>query len=125
TRSVIDHLSLTIPKNSSLGIVGTTGSGKSTLVDLILGLHAPTSGRILIDDTPLGPDNRRAWRGGIGYVPQEIFLIDDTVAANIAFGVTKDQIDFAAIERAARAAQIHDFIQTLPQRWDSVVGERG
>lgn len=124
-KTVIENLNLIIPKNSSLGIVGTTGCGKSTLVDLILGLHAPTSGRILIDDTPLGPGNRRAWRGGIGYVPQEIFLIDDTVAANIAFGVGEEQLDHAAIERAAKAAQIHDFIQTLPQRWDSVVGERG
>jgi ABC-type multidrug transport system fused ATPase/permease subunit len=125
-KPVIDQLSLTIPKNSSLGIVGTTGCGKSTLVDLILGLHVPSSGRILIDDTPLGPHNRRAWRGGIGYVPQEIFLIDDSVAANIAFGVPKDGIDPAALERAATAAQILDFIRNeLPRGFETVVGERG
>jgi ATP-binding cassette subfamily C protein len=125
-RPVIDRLSLTIPKNSSLGIVGTTGCGKSTLVDLILGLHIPSSGRILVDDTPLGPHNRRAWRGGIGYVPQDIFLIDDSVAANIAFGVPKDNIDPAALTRAAAAAQILDFIQNeLPRGFDTVVGERG
>ena len=123
---VIENLSLTIPKSSSLGIVGTTGCGKSTLVDLILGLHVPTSGRILIDGTPLGPANRRAWRGGIGYVPQEIFLIDDSVAANIAFGVHQDKIDPAALTRAAAASQILDFIEKeLPGRWDTVVGERG
>jgi ABC-type multidrug transport system fused ATPase/permease subunit len=123
---VIDHLSLRIPKNSSLGIIGTTGCGKSTLVDLILGLHVPTSGRILIDDTPLGPTNRRAWRGGIGYVPQEIFLIDDTVAANIAFGIPEEKIDPAALKRAAAAAQILDFVEReLPHGFDTIVGERG
>lgn len=125
-KPVIDNLNLVIPKNSSLGIVGTTGSGKSTLVDLILGLHIPTSGQILIDDTPLGPENRRAWRGGIGYVPQEIFLIDDTVAANIAFGVSKKAISRVQLRRAANAAQILDFIENeMPQKWDTVVGERG
>jgi ABC-type multidrug transport system fused ATPase/permease subunit len=123
---VIDRLSLTIPKNSSLGIVGTTGCGKSTLVDLILGLHTPSSGRILIDDVPLGPDNRRAWRGGIGYVPQDIFLIDDTVAANIAFGVPEEKVDQEALLRSARAAQILEFIQKeLPNGWQTIVGERG
>jgi ABC-type multidrug transport system fused ATPase/permease subunit len=125
-KPVISGLSLTIPKNSSLGIVGTTGCGKSTLVDLILGLHIPTSGRILIDDIPLGPVNRRAWRGGIGYVPQEIFLIDDSVAANIAFGVPTDEINPAALKRAAAAAQILDFIRKeLPNGFDTLVGERG
>ena len=125
-KPVIDRLSLTIPKNSSLGIVGTTGCGKSTVVDLILGLHVPSSGRILIDDTPLGPHNRRDWRGGIGYVPQEIFLIDDSVAANIAFGLPKETIDPAALERAAAAAQIIDFIRDeMPNGWDTLVGERG
>jgi ABC-type multidrug transport system fused ATPase/permease subunit len=125
-KPVINQLSLSIPKNSSLGIVGTTGCGKSTIVDLILGLHVPSSGRILIDDTPLGPNNRRAWRGGIGYVPQEIFLIDDSVAANIAFGVPQEKIDLVALERAAAAAQILAFIQhDLPHGWDTIVGERG
>ncbi len=124
-KPVIGNLSLTIPKNSSLGIIGTTGCGKSTLVDLILGLHIPSSGRILVDDTPLGPDNRRAWRGGIGYVPQDIFLIDDSLAANIAFGVSADRIDQSALDRAAAAAQILDFIHELPERWATLVGERG
>ena len=122
----LDGFSLTIPRNGSLGISGSTGCGKSTLVDLILGLHQPTSGRILVDDTPLGPGNRRAWRGGIGYVPQEIFLIDDSLAANIAFGVPKERIDRAALVRAARAAQILEFIEKeLPLGFETVVGERG
>ncbi len=124
-KPVIGNLNLTIPKNSSLGIVGTTGSGKSTLVDLILGLHQPTSGRILIDGVPLTPENRRAWRGGIGYVPQDIFLIDDTLAANIAFGVPKEDFDSGRLIEAAKAAQILDFIENLPKQWESRVGERG
>ncbi len=125
-RPTIRNLSLVIPKNTSIGIVGTTGSGKSTLVDLILGLHIPTEGRILVDDTPLDSDNRRAWRGGIGYVPQDIFLIDDTIAANIAFGLPKNKIDDQALKRAAAAAQILEFIEKdLPMGFDSIVGERG
>ena len=121
----IDKLNLSIPKNSSLGIVGTTGCGKSTLVDLILGLHVPTSGRILIDDAELAPENRRAWRGSIGYVPQDIFLIDDTIAANVAFGIQSDQVDQDSLRQAAEAAQILDFIEGLPNSWETGVGERG
>lgn len=125
-RPVIQNLNLVIPKNTSLGIVGQTGCGKSTLVDLLLGLHVPSSGRILIDDTPLGPGNRRAWRGGIGYVPQDIFLIDDTIAANVAFGVPEKEIDANALRRAAGAAQILDFIEKeTPVGWQTLVGERG
>lgn len=126
SRAVIENLSLEITKSSSHGIIGTTGSGKSTLVDLILGLHLPTSGRILVDGKPLTLDNRRAWRGGIGYVPQDIFLIDDSVAANVAFGIPVDQIDMGSLRRAAAAAQILEFIESdLQDGWDSIVGERG
>jgi ATP-binding cassette subfamily C protein len=126
SKPVIDRLSLVIPKNTSLGIIGPTGCGKSTLVDLILGLHIPTSGKILIDDTPLTAENRRAWRAGIGYVPQDIFLTDDTIAANIAFGIPEDEIDPAALRQAAQAAQILDFIENdLPHGFKTVVGERG
>lgn len=125
-REVIRELSLTIPKNSSLGIVGTTGSGKSTLVDIILGLHTPTSGQILVDQAPLSSEMRRAWRGGVGYVPQEIFLIDDSVKANIAFGVPANEVDSTSLRRAAEAAQILPFIEEeLPKKWETVVGERG
>jgi ABC-type multidrug transport system fused ATPase/permease subunit len=122
---IINRLNLTITKNSSLGIIGTTGSGKSTLVDLILGLHAPTSGKILVDGTPLSAGNRRAWRGGIGYVPQDIFLIDDTIVANIAIGVPEEKVDFERIKVATAAAQILDFISGLPSQWETKVGERG
>jgi ATP-binding cassette, subfamily B, bacterial PglK len=122
---VINQLCMVIPKNSAIGIIGTTGSGKSTLVDLILGLHAPTSGQILVDGIPLSRNNHRAWRAGIGYVPQEIFLIDDTLAANIALGVPAAEVDRDMLRQAASAAQMIDFIERSPQGWESRVGERG
>ena len=126
SKPVIENLNLEISKNSALGIVGTTGSGKSTLVDLILGLHLPTSGKILVDGKPLTADNRRAWRGGIGYVPQDIFLIDDTIAANIAFGIPPEKIELPRLRKAAADAQILEFIESdLQNGWSSVVGERG
>jgi ATP-binding cassette subfamily C protein len=125
-KPVIQNLLLVIPKNTSLGIVGPTGCGKSTLVDLIIGLHTPTSGRILIDDIPLSKENCRAWRAGIGYVPQDIFLTDDTVAANIAFGIPEDQVDPQNLRQAAASAQILEFIEKeLPQGFQTIVGERG
>jgi len=125
-RAVLHDLNLVVPKNGSLGIVGETGSGKSTLVDLILGLHEPTAGRIVVDGVPLGPGNRRAWWGIIGYVPQEIFLIDDTITANIAFGVPAKEVDEGAVRAAAEAAQILSFVdKELPKGFGTVVGERG
>lgn len=125
-RPVIEGMNLVIPKNSSVGIVGETGSGKSTLVDLVLGLHVPTSGRILVDDLPLGPEHHRSWRAGIGYVPQDIFLIDESITANIAFGIPPREVDHDAVREAARAAQILDFVENdLPQGFATPVGERG
>jgi len=125
-RPVIEGMDMVIPKNSSLGIVGETGSGKSTLVDLVLGLHVPTAGRIMVDNTPLEAGNRRAWRAGIGYVAQDIFLIDESVTANIAFGIPPQEVDPAAVLAAAEAAQIREFVESeLPQGFDTVVGERG
>ena len=90
SRPVLDEFSLIIAKNTSLGVIGPTGSGKSTFVDLLLGLYQPTAGEILIDDEPLTPALVPAWQASIGYVPQDIFLIDDTIARNIAFGLPDD-----------------------------------
>lgn len=125
-RPTLREVGLTIPARTTVGIVGGTGAGKTTLVDLILGLLSPTAGAIKIDGTTLTPDNLRSWQASVAYVPQTIFLTDDTIAANIAFGVPKDDIDMAAVERAARVAALHDFIVSdLPLGYDARVGERG
>lgn len=119
-------LNLEIPAGSSIAFVGETGSGKSTLADLILGLLRPDDGVIEIDGRPLTDDDLRAWQANLGYVPQSIFLTNDTVARNIAFGLPDEEIDGEAVERAARLAAIHDFIQAeLPDGYRTVVGERG
>jgi len=124
--NVLKDFNLLVPRNTSLGIVGQSGSGKSTLVDLILGLHHPSKGQILVDDSPLTPRNRRAWRAGIGYVPQDIFLLDDTVTANIALGVAPSEVDPEAVRRAADAAQLTQFVESeLLHGFESQVGERG
>lgn len=123
---VIQKLSLGIIKNSFVAFVGETGSGKSTLVDILLGLHRPQSGRILIDKLELARNNMRSWRASIGYVPQEIFLLDDTVAANVAFGVEASAIDEEQLRKVTEVAQIREFIeQELPDGFQSRVGERG
>lgn len=125
-RPALNGLDLTITARTTIGIVGGTGAGKTTLIDLILGLLSPNSGEILADGTPITPQNVRAWQRTLGYVPQSIYLTDDTIEANIAFGVPKDEIDRGALERAARAAALHDFVMSeLPQGYDTVVGERG
>jgi ATP-binding cassette, subfamily B, bacterial PglK len=125
-RAVLENFSLEVPKNSSIGIIGATGSGKSTLVDIILGLHRPQSGVIRVDDRVLRPEDFRSWRSMIGYVPQDIYLLDASVTANIAFGIPSDEVDQAALREAAEAAQILNFIETeLPAQWNTIVGERG
>jgi ATP-binding cassette subfamily C protein len=126
SRPALDGLSLTIAKNASLAVVGPTGSGKSTFVDLLLGLYQPTAGEILIDGRPLTPALVPSWQASIGYVPQDIFLIDDTIARNIAFGVPDNEIDDARLREACAMAQLLDFIEAqLPDGLDTNVGERG
>lgn len=123
---VLDDVTLSIPAGSAVGFLGATGAGKTTLIDVILGLLEPDRGAILIDGTPLDRSTVRAWQRGIGYVPQHIFLADETVARNIAFGIADGAADRSAVERAARLAQLHDFIMAeLPQGYDTVIGERG
>ena len=125
-RPSLEGLSLRLPAKSTIGIVGGTGAGKTTLIDLILGLLRPDEGEILIDGVPLAPDRIRAWQKSLGYVPQQIFLVDNTVAANIAFGIELSAINMTAVERAARVANLHDFIMTdLPNGYQTEVGERG
>jgi len=123
---IISDFSLRIAKNESVGIMGPSGSGKSTLVDLILGLHSAQKGRILIDDQPLSSENMISWRRLIGYVPQDIYLLDETLEANIAFGISAEEVDQSALRAAAEGAQILEFIEKeLPQGFQTTVGERG
>ena len=124
--AILKDFSLSIEKNESIGIAGPSGSGKSTLVDLILGLHQPESGAIRIDGEPLTSANVNSWRRMIGYVPQDIYLLDETIAENIAFGIPTGEIEQSALRSAAEGAQILDFIEReLPQGFQTMVGERG
>jgi ABC-type multidrug transport system fused ATPase/permease subunit len=119
-------LTLTVCANTTVGLVGATGGGKTTIVDVILGLLEPQKGGLFVDGMPITAENVRAWQRNIGYVPQHIFLVDDTVTANIAFGVPREEIDMEAVERAARVAELHDFItEEMSHGYDTMVGERG
>lgn len=122
---VLQNLNLTIAKGSRVGFIGTTGSGKSTLLDIVMGLLEPTDGTLEIDDHSITTGNYRAWQAHIAHVPQAIFLADSTIEENIAFGVSKDQIDHERVRQAARQAQIADIIETWPQQYQTFVGERG
>jgi ABC-type multidrug transport system fused ATPase/permease subunit len=117
-------VSIGISRGEAVGLVGPSGSGKSTLVDILLGLLEPTSGRVLVDGKDIH-DNLRRWQDQIGYVPQSIFLTDDTLRRNVAFGLPKDQIDDNALSSAIRSAQLEDFVASLPEGLDTIVGERG
>lgn len=125
-RPSLNAINLEIVANTTVGIVGATGAGKSTVVDIILGLLEPSQGRLLIDGVEMNAALRPAWLKSIGYVPQHIFLADDSVAANIALGVPKHQIDMAMVERVARAAKVHQFVsEEMPRGYQTEVGERG
>lgn len=124
-RPALNDISLRIPQNQSIGFVGRTGSGKTTLADVILGLYTPDAGSIAVDGIALTEDNARAWRKRVGYVPQTVFLTNASVARNIALGIPEDQIDHAAVLRAAHMAQADEFISQMPDGYDTVVGERG
>ena len=120
------NLSLTIPIKTTVGLVGATGSGKTTTVDLILGLLEAQQGTLEVDDQAITERNRRSWQRAIGYVPQQIYLADNTVAANIAFGIQEKDIDQESVERAAKIANLHEFVTNeLPQQYQTTVGERG
>ena len=121
---IFNHADLTIPVGSSVGIVGTSGAGKSTVVDILLGLLQVKSGSVLAD----GVDTRtqyRKWLKNVGYIPQMIFMLDDTIRKNVAFGVPEDQIDEKRIWEVLKEAQLDEFIKTLPEGLDTGIGERG
>jgi ATP-binding cassette subfamily C protein len=124
--SSISGLSLEIPARTTVGFVGKTGSGKTTTIDLVLGLLQPERGTISVDGRPLFDDILHQWQQDIGYVPQQIYLSDDTIARNIAFGVPEEKIDMDAVRDAARRAHIYDFVTSdLPNQWSTTVGEQG
>ena len=125
TKAAILNANLVIERGSFTGIVGRTGSGKSTLVDLLLGLLEPSTGNISVDGKVLGRNNYRSWQSQIGYVPQSVHLIDDTVTKNIAFGLDDKEIDHRAVKKAAKLACAFEFIKELPNGFDTRVGERG
>lgn len=120
----LNGVSITVRKGESVGFVGPSGSGKSTLIDVFLGLLSPTAGEVLLDGTDIRMD-MRGWQDQIGYVPQFIYLTDDTIRRNVAFGVPSDQIADEGVRRAVRAAQLDEFVDTLPEGLATVVGERG
>ncbi len=125
-RAALNGLDMHVPAHTTVGIVGGTGAGKTTAIDLILGLLDPAGGRILVDDVEITTQNRRNWQQTLGYVPQTIFLTDDSVAANIAFGLSPEDIDRDRLITAAKAASLHEFITTdLPDGYDTPLGERG
>jgi ABC-type multidrug transport system fused ATPase/permease subunit len=120
------NVNVEIFANSIVAFVGPTGSGKTTIIDIVLGLLEPSSGRVVVDGHEVTAENRRDWQRSIGYVPQTIFLLDDTIAANIAMGIPESDVDREAVIRASKAAQLHEFVvESLPAGYDTQVGERG
>jgi len=122
---VLREIDLVLARGESVGLVGSSGAGKTTLVDLILGLLRPTSGRLLVDGEPIEGDRLMAWRRTVGYVPQDVFLFDDTIRHNIAVGLDDDEIDGEQVDRAIELAQLMDLMAELPDGLETSLGERG
>ena len=126
SRTALKNINLDIPAKNTVAIVGATGSGKTTTVDIILGLLEPQKGTLEVDGYIIDKQNRKAWQKTIGYVPQNIFLADDTISANIALGVDREKIDQKAVEHASKIANLHDFVMNeLPNQYHTTTGERG
>ena len=126
SRVSLKNINLEIPAKSTVGFVGSTGSGKTTLVDIILGLLEAQKGTLKIDEKVITKENTRSWQRSIGYVPQYIYLKDDSIAANIAFGVSHENINQKALERASKIANLHNFVvDELPNQYQTSIGERG
>ncbi|WP_309611041.1 ABC transporter ATP-binding protein [Sphingomonas sp.] len=124
-RAALADIDLTIARGERIGLIGKTGSGKSTLVDIVMGLLPPTKGALIVDGVMIGDPNLANWKAQIAHVPQAIFLVDDSIAANIAFGTSDGEFDQARILDAARKAGLDDFVAVLPAGLETRVGERG
>lgn len=122
---VLERVSLDIPARATVGLVGANGAGKTTLMDLMAGLLSPTSGELQVDEISMDDDARRCWRARIAYVPQNVILLDASIARNIAFGAPPGTVDPLRLRQAARLARLDEFVATLPRGYDHVVGERG
>jgi ABC-type multidrug transport system fused ATPase/permease subunit len=122
--AALEGIDLRIPAGTSVGVVGGSGAGKSTFIDLVLGLLTPQAGVISVDGTDI-QSNLRGWQQQIGYVPQSIYLTDDSIRANVGFGLPPEQIDDSRVWQALRAAQLEEFVRGLPEGLDTLVGERG
>ncbi|PZX11930.1 ABC-type multidrug transport system fused ATPase/permease subunit [Breznakibacter xylanolyticus] len=125
SNNVLNHINLTINKGESIGFIGTSGSGKTTLMNLLLGFWQPTEGNITIDGTQLIPSTLQSWRVRIGYVQQEVYIIDASVAENVAFGLTNEEIDTDKLQRVLQQASLWEFVQSLPEKTNTNIGERG
>jgi ABC-type multidrug transport system fused ATPase/permease subunit len=126
SRKALKDINLTIPAKSTVGLVGTTGSGKTTIADIILGLLVPPKGTLEVDGKVITKQNVRSWQRSIGYVPQHIYLSDDTISSNIAFGVPSKDINFQSVKKVAKIAQLDEFVtKELPQKYQTNIGERG
>jgi len=125
-KPIIKDLSIKININTSVAFVGATGAGKTTVANIILGLLKPYSGRITVDGIEINDENLRSWQMNLGYIPQDIYLQDDTIMRNITFGIPDHKVDMDSVIQAAKIANIHDFIvNQLPDKYDTIVGERG
>ena len=122
---VLDCLNVEIEKNTTVGIVGVTGSGKTTLIDILLGLLSPNDGDVIVDGVKITEHNLKDWQKNVGYVPQSIYLMDDTIKQNIVFGIADDRINHRQLRKVIEMTNLDSFISTLPKKYETFIGERG